>query len=121
MQQEIEKSNFKLTVKVPASIDYEMIDDALANVWQSCSYWCHDIQTMNDVKFDDFTNPDWNLKFYTDEGDYYLNMSKIEKNISKFVEFSNGRHFRDMLNGNGDAITTDVFIQCVVLGEVVYG
>ena len=31
------------------------------------------------------------------------------------------RHFADLLNENDDADTHDVFMQCVVLGEVVYG
>ena len=31
------------------------------------------------------------------------------------------RHFADFIAGNGDADTADVFLQCVVLGEVVYG
>lgn len=31
------------------------------------------------------------------------------------------RHFADMLLGNGDAITGDVFLQCCLFGEVVYG
>lgn len=32
-----------------------------------------------------------------------------------------GHHFADMMNETGDAITDDVFIQCVILGEIVYG
>lgn len=32
-----------------------------------------------------------------------------------------GRHFADMMNENGDAITADVFIQCCVFGDLVYG
>ena len=30
-------------------------------------------------------------------------------------------HFVDAVNGNGDAITGDVFLQCAVFGELVYG
>lgn len=32
-----------------------------------------------------------------------------------------GRHFGDMLAENDDNVTQDVFLQCVALGEVVYG
>lgn len=31
------------------------------------------------------------------------------------------RHFADFMAENDDAITGDVFLQCVVLGEVIYG
>lgn len=31
------------------------------------------------------------------------------------------RHFGDLLAENDDAITADVFLQCAVMGEVVYG
>ncbi len=31
------------------------------------------------------------------------------------------RHFDDMINEHGDAITADVFLQCAVFGEVIYG
>lgn len=31
------------------------------------------------------------------------------------------RHFADMMNENGDAITADVFIQCVLFKDVIYG
>lgn len=32
-----------------------------------------------------------------------------------------GSHFSDMMNENGDATTADVFIQCCVFGDLVYG
>ena len=31
------------------------------------------------------------------------------------------RHFQDMITGNDDSTTGDVYVQCCVLGEVVYG
>tara|TARA_R100000995_G_scaffold41700_1_gene19410 strand:+ start:353 stop:859 length:507 start_codon:yes stop_codon:yes gene_type:complete len=31
------------------------------------------------------------------------------------------RHFNDMINENGDAITSDVLLQCAVFGDVIYG
>jgi hypothetical protein len=32
-----------------------------------------------------------------------------------------GKHFQDMMDDNGDADTADVFIQCCVFGDLVYG
>jgi len=31
------------------------------------------------------------------------------------------RHFADVIDETGDAITGDVYIQCVIFGEIVYG
>lgn len=31
------------------------------------------------------------------------------------------KHFKDFMNGNADATTADVIVQCTVFGEVVYG
>ena len=31
------------------------------------------------------------------------------------------KHFEDFMNENEDAITGDVFIQCIMFGEVIYG
>ena len=31
------------------------------------------------------------------------------------------KHFADFMTGNDDAITGDVFLQCCLLGEIVYG
>lgn len=30
-------------------------------------------------------------------------------------------HFGDLMSENGDSITDDVLIQCIVLGDIVYG
>lgn len=32
-----------------------------------------------------------------------------------------GSHFSDVMTENDDAITADVFIQCVIFGEIIYG
>lgn len=32
-----------------------------------------------------------------------------------------GRHFGDLISENDDAETADVFIQCVIFGEIIYG
>jgi hypothetical protein len=32
-----------------------------------------------------------------------------------------GRHFSDMIAENDDATTADVFLQCCLFGELVYG
>lgn len=49
-----------------------------------------------------------------------LNREAIERGLHIMAE-KYPRHWGDFLAGNEDACTGDVFIQCCLLGEVVYG
>lgn len=51
---------------------------------------------------------------------YRLNKSAIRKGLEVMVE-KYPKHFADMISGNDDACTGDVFLQCAVLGDVIYG
>jgi hypothetical protein len=49
-----------------------------------------------------------------------LNLENIQSGLQVMANKYN-RHFTDLLNDNMDAITADVFLQCCVFGELVYG
>lgn len=49
-----------------------------------------------------------------------LDRTAIERGL-KLMQEKHPRHFGDFLSGNDDAITGDVFIQCCLLGTVIYG
>lgn len=49
-----------------------------------------------------------------------IDMPAIEKGLKVMAE-KHPRHFADFIGDNADATTGDVFIQCVVFGELVYG
>lgn len=49
-----------------------------------------------------------------------LNRSKVEQGLQRMAK-KYPRHFGDFMNENEDADTGDVFIQCCVFGDVVYG
>ena len=51
---------------------------------------------------------------------YRITREDIEKGMRIFAK-DHTRHFSDFINENDDAITGDVFLQCVVLGEAPYG
>lgn len=57
---------------------------------------------------------------YEDEFLGWLDNAAIEKGLKLIAEKSPS-HFGDILSGNDDASTADVFIQYCVLGDIVYG
>lgn len=54
------------------------------------------------------------------KGSRVLTMTDFEKGIQIMAE-KYPRHFSDLMNETDDAITHDVLMQCIVLGELVYG
>lgn len=51
---------------------------------------------------------------------YVLDRKSLEKGLQVMAE-KYPHHFADVLNHNDDAITGDVFLQCCLFGEVIYG
>lgn len=49
-----------------------------------------------------------------------LNLSSIKDGL-EIMSQKYPRHFSDFLTDSGDAITGDVFLQCCLFGELVYG
>lgn len=121
MQNQNEKNELEITVNVPVTITEQMIKDAIDGMWGSCAYWCDEVICENGVRSSDITNPDWHLKFLADEEWHSLTMDKIKKNIKVFANYAGGRYLREMVNEEPDGDTDDVFIQCMIFGEVVYG
>jgi len=60
----------------------------------------------------------------TGDGDvskeHVLDLAAIKRGLQTMAN-KEPRHFANFLAGNGDADTGDVFLQCCLLGEVVYG
>ena len=63
------------------------------------------------------------LTFYDVEDDkdtpYTLDLAALERGVDGFIENAK-ESFADYLNGNGDSITDNVFIQCCLFGKPVY-
>jgi len=65
------------------------------------------------------------VKFYDveesdDDKDWYLDLNKMVKGFILMMQKSPS-HFGDLLAENGDATTSDVYIQYCLLGDIVYG
>ncbi len=63
------------------------------------------------------------LTFYDIEDDkntpYALDLAALERGVDGFIENAK-ESFADCLNGNGDSIADNVFIQCCLFGKPVY-
>ena len=63
------------------------------------------------------------LTFYDVEDEketpYALDLAALERGVDGFIENAK-ESFADYLNGNGDSITDNVFIQCCLFGKPVY-
>jgi hypothetical protein len=58
---------------------------------------------------------------FDDEGEEgYLDLASIKKGLTIMQE-KYPRHFANFMSDNADANTGDVFLQCAVLGNLVYG
>jgi len=51
---------------------------------------------------------------------YNLDRAAVAKGLAIFHK-KTPRHFADMVAGNSDATTGDVFLQCCLFGEVIFG
>lgn len=82
-------------------------------------HWCQLIPLVDEEGFA------LTLRDKLDEDDkndspYRITRESIEKGMKIFAaEYP--QHFSDFINQNDDAITGDVFLQCVVFGEAIYG
>lgn len=67
-------------------------------------------------------HPDFKLTItdFEEEESYTLTLETLKKGLKVMAE-KYTRHFDDFINENDDADTGDVFLQCAVFGEVIYG
>jgi len=55
-----------------------------------------------------------------EDKEYILNLDSIKKGL-KVMARDYPRHFNDFMQENDDASTGDVFLQCCLFGEVIFG
>lgn len=53
-------------------------------------------------------------------GSFVMGTAELTEGLRKMANVA-PQHFADLLNENDDAVTHDVFVQCVVFGEIIYG
>lgn len=69
-----------------------------------------------------YDRPDFKIIITNEEEKeaYAIDRAALEKGL-QIMATKYASHFGDFLNDNEDAITADVFLQCVALGKIVYG
>lgn len=93
-------------------IDWGHIGDIAENSQERYEYLHNAIEDDDDR---------WELHLTEDDGKrHVMNQQKLWAGLHTMAK-DHPRHFDDMINDNGDAITADIFLQCVLLGDVVYG
>jgi hypothetical protein len=123
-------------LQVPQTVNYEQIEDVLETAWEQCGYWAYVEQIQSP--------PTWEYKSHWDgkrrtslialnpggwvrfedrlDGNkqHTLDLEAIKKGLQIMANLYPW-HFKDLITDNHDAITADVFLQCCLLGEIVYG
>jgi hypothetical protein len=118
--------NFQIKTRV--EVTPERVSDLLCSAFEGMSYWAK--RTKDNAKkvgafysFEAPTKPDgWLvvLDTYDDDKSYKIKNSDIIKGLEVMAEKYN-QHFTNFMAENEDAITGDVFLQCCMFGEVLYG
>lgn len=109
----------KITVKI--ELDEEVVIGCLLNGLETTS-WCR-VPNYHFERVKDRYQRGLDISCqdaYDEENPCYINRSKVEGGLKLMAE-EHPRHFKDLISDNFDAITSDVFLQLAIFGELVYG
>jgi hypothetical protein len=127
-----------MTYEVSTKIDPKRVQDMIIGAFEGGSnYWLgrgrveliepkyHELPDDGVVWYGNskrnvFAEDDFLVTIETEEGVKNLDAVAIDRGL-QVMAHDYARHFADMVNENDDADTSDVFLQCCLFGEVVYG
>ena len=137
----IEQVEKCFTVQTTATISLHRIADILVGAFEGGStYWIREIILADKPKKltfgTDQSGDDYyprtiryplsggSIQIVEDDGEltpktHLFNFAAIEKGLD-IMHVKYPRHFKDLIEENDDAETSDVFLQCAILGDVVY-
>lgn len=114
-------------ISIPTSITTENIKDLLCNAIEGGSnYWIETITrynaTVDQAEYrQDVPFAGGFLELVDIEDDKHIvDLNSIKKGLKIFQE-KYPWHLQNLIKDNADAETGDVFLQCCVYGEVIYG
>jgi hypothetical protein len=111
--------------QVSFNISEEVLSNLLCSAMMSITYWCQRVDTHHGGNYSivsDIQHSDWSITIVDDEdGQEYTLVKADLHNGMQLMADEYPKHFLDVIRGNDDAITADVFIQCCVFKEVIYG
>lgn len=112
----------KLTVSVRTHIKIEDIKNLLDSASRGSTYW-----SSNDLAYESETQRaiDSEVTIYDTEDEsgqkaYGLNLKKIKRGLTVMANTQRA-FFLKFLEGDYDQTTGDIFLQCCIFGEVIYG
>jgi hypothetical protein len=129
-----------ITIDLKDQINLADVQNLLISAFDPASnavgYWCEIVDYVKPNSLDVRTSPD-QIYRYCDypvneggsiviretEGDgrtFNLGLSEINKGL-KVMHDKYPDHWADFKNDNEDNITADVFVQCALFGELIYG
>lgn len=125
------KTETDLEVVVPVIVTGRMISDLLISAFEGGSnYWIRSVWLFDDDRrvssYGD--HPVQNLSSITviedDSGKKRTILMRCTDDLKKGLKIMAEKytnHFANLINDNADAETGDVFLQCCLFGEIVYG
>ncbi len=132
-----------IMVNVTLPVSFDLITNAIVGAIEGGSgYWCHTFLPLpesNDIVADIRSKGGsiWysETEFWTrgggarvefdpptekDDGFRFVGKTHLEAGLTKMAAIA-PQHFADLINENDDATTHDVFLQCVLFGEIIFG
>jgi hypothetical protein len=122
-----------VTVNVPHGVPAQRIADLIIAALEGGSnYWCNRFRLIEPQKRvlsekpwyaspELYVDPDMQIAVEDDEGYTHVIGAEHIKNALGLMASKHPTHFADFLQEQEDANTADIFLQLVVLKDVVYG
>ena len=118
----IDNDSISVTVKITHNFTRHKIEEFLVCALEGGSnYWIKEVEPVKEG--DDVYEAPFGLGLkVTDlEGQTnYLNYSAFHRGLQAMAD-NYPRHMGDIISKNDDATTADVFLQCCLFGQLVYG
>ena len=113
-----------ITISVRVHIKQSDIESLLCSVATGSSYWASGVGELgyeSTVKGLINGSQVVKIKDYEDgEKGYTLDIKGVKRGLTIMAK-KQPDHFADLLKDNADNNTSDVFLQCALLGDVLYG
>lgn len=123
------------TISVNMEVPLETVESLMCSAFEGGSnYWCSGVEAIREDEYEKATGQFLHeavargelseIKVHdSEEGWHYVvlcDVGYINAALQLMAE-KYPRHFADAVRGQDDATTGDVFFQCLVFGEVIYG
>ena len=120
-----------VTVTIPTTVTYQRLSDLLCNAIEGGSnYWCTTIDRKGGITKEQapyrqdvpFVDGGWLDVDWCDRDDApvkRIDLEAVKKGLTVMAE-KYPQHYSNFLMENDDAETGDVFLQCIVFGDVIY-